>query len=99
MRLQLELKVPAEYRRQVFSEILRDIERQVNEFVEGRVAAVTNASTAAPTTGLHNKGDFVRNSTPSEAGAGGSKYVIVGWICSVAGEPGTWLECRTLTGN
>ena len=54
--------------------------------------------TSAPTTGLWSQGDFVWNTTPSELGAGGSKYVILGWSCVAAGEPGTWVESRALTG-
>ena len=49
--------------------------------------------------GTWAQGDRVRNSTPSEAGAAASKYVVTGWICTVAGTPGTWLPMRTLTGN
>lgn len=55
--------------------------------------------TSAPASGTYVQGDFVLNETPSEAGSGGSKYVILGWTCTVAGTPGTWLQCRTLTGN
>ena len=57
------------------------------------------SSTAAPTTNTWAQGDFVLNITPSELGSAGSKYVILGWSCTVAGTPGTWLQCRTLTGN
>lgn len=79
--------------------ILRELAKQLNLLSEGRISAVTNADTAAPMAGKWQQGDKVWNSTPSELGGGGSKYVIVGWICSVAGEPGTWLQMRTLTGN
>ena len=44
-------------------------------------------------------GDRAINTSPSELGTAGSKYIINGWICTVAGTPGTWLEMRTLTGN
>lgn len=72
---------------------------QLNKLSEGRLAARHNAITAAPTTGSYAVGDFVSNSTPSELGAASSKYVIIGWICVTAGSPGTFLECRCLTGN
>lgn len=75
------------------------VARQLNLLSEGRIEAVTNAGTAAPTTGTHFAGDWVRNSAPAEAGSASSKYVISGWICTVSGTPGTWLEQRTLTGN
>lgn len=71
----------------------------VNLMTDGRLAGTNNATTAAPTTGTHAQGDYVRNSTPSELGSAGSKYVIRGWICTVGGTPGTWLQDRGLTGN
>lgn len=71
----------------------------INLMTDGRLTGTNNAYTAAPTTGTHARGDFVRNSEPAEAGAGGSKYVVLGWVCTVGGEPGTWLQCRVLTGN
>ena len=78
---------------------LSRVAQQLNLVSEGYVTGTTNASTAAPTTGDYAQGDFVRNSTPSEAGSAGSKYVIVGWVCVAGGTPGTWKECRFLTGN
>lgn len=80
-------------------ELLRDAATQVNGLSEGRITATYNAYTAAPATGVWAQGDFLRNSAPSELGSSSSKYVILGWICTVSGEPGTWLQCRTLTGN
>jgi hypothetical protein len=73
--------------------------RQLNALSEGRVAAAYNAATAYPTTGEWSRGDFIRNAEPSEAGTGGSKYVVLGWVCVTGGAPGTWVECRALTGN
>lgn len=71
----------------------------LNLMTDGRLAGTNNAYTAAPTTGIHAQGDFVRNSAPTEAGSGGSMYVVLGWVCETGGAPGTWLECRVLTGN
>ena len=64
----------------------------------------TEYGTAAPTTapGAATNwyvGDRVVNTAPSELGSAASKYVITGWVCTVAGAPGTWLPTRTLTGN
>ena len=78
---------------------LREHATQVNNLTEGRIACVTNATTAAPTSGTNQQGDFVRNSTPTELGAASSKYVILGWVCVASGTPGTWVEFRGLTGN
>jgi len=79
--------------------VLREIAAQLNALSEGSIGAHYTARAAAPTTGTWNKGDKVRNNAPSELGSAGSKYVIDGWICTVAGTPGTWLQQRTLTGN
>ena len=79
--------------------LLRQIALQLNNLSEGRLNAVNNAMTAAPTDGQYYQGDFVRNSEPEELGSAASKYVILGWVCVASGEPGTWKECRVLTGN
>lgn len=99
MRLSLSQRVSKEYLRSTFFDLMRDIETKVNNLAEGRLAGRHNAQTAAPTTGVNAQGDFVPNSNPSVLGSPGSRYVITGWICTVAGEPGTWVECRTLTGT
>ena len=78
---------------------LREHALQVNMLSEGRISATNNASTAAPTTGAYAQGDFVRNSAPSELGSASSKYVIFGWLCVSSGTPGTFMQCRFLTGN
>lgn len=77
----------------------RDVTLKVNGLASGSVQAIDNAMTAAPSAGTWTAGDFVHNSSKSELGAPGSKYVIQGWDCTVGGTPGTWLQRRTLTGN
>lgn len=74
---------------------------QLNGLSEGRMVASYGALTAAPTgtAGPFQVGDFIRNSAPAELGTTPNKYVIYGWICTVAGSPGTWLQQRFLTGN
>ena len=59
---------------------------------------VTKYAASVPTTGDHAQSEFVWNSAPSESGSAGSKYVIIGWSCVTSGTPGTWKECRCLTG-
>lgn len=78
---------------------LREVAVQVNLISEGRLGGFYTAANAAPTTGDHLQGDFLLNSAPTEQGTGGSKYVVHGWRCVVSGTPGTWVECRFLTGN
>lgn len=72
--------------------------RWLSLLTTGRIAAHPRF-TAAPTGGTWTQGDFVRNAAPTELGAGGSKYVILGWSCIASGTPGTWVQCRCLTGN
>lgn len=79
--------------------LLASLARQVNGVTEGRIAPMHGAAMAAPTTGVWTQGDLVRNAVPGEAGSTGSKYVVTGWVCTVGGTPGTWVEMRSLTGN
>lgn len=98
-KLNIVDRLPTEYQRGRIAELFRDIQEQINALSEGYLVASYTAKTAAPTTGSWAKGDFVKNSNPSETGSGGSKYVVIGWICTAAGTPGTWLAARALTGN
>lgn len=100
-RINEEPRLPPELPRlvQKLTDILREMSRQVNGLSEGRQAANYASQSAVPTTGTWLQGDFVLNSAPSELGAAGSKYIIHGWRCAASGTPGTWLQCRFLTGN
>lgn len=71
----------------------------INLMADGKLAATNYTATAAPTTGTHARGDFVRNSEPSEAGSAGSMYVVLGFLCVSGGSPGTFVQVRALTGN
>lgn len=62
---------------------------------DGRLAVV-RYGTAAPTQGKNAQGDVVRNSNPTNVSAT-PDYVIFGWLCAVAGDPGTWVELRIPT--
>lgn len=92
------MKLPSNPR-ELTPQLLRDICAQLNAITEGQCYAFHAAMTAAPTTGTYAVGDFILNSAPAEAGTAGSKYIVHGWRCTVAGTPGTWLACRFLTGN
>jgi hypothetical protein len=98
-KLYLRNKTPREYNALTFAEILGNIETSYNLLAEEKIVAHYRAYTAAPTTGDWAQGDFVRHSAPTEAGGAGSKYVILGYVCIASGTPGTWRECRVLTGN
>ncbi|APW37656.1 hypothetical protein RD110_11010 [Rhodoferax koreense] len=84
---------------QLLTRVFRAFAQKANQIADGRVSAIDNALTSAPTTGQYQRGDFVRNSAPVEAGTAGSKYVVTGWICVAAGSPGTFVQHRALTGN
>ncbi len=100
MRLPLNLRLEAGGDLLIgLNDILTRTNEQVNRLTEGKINAVHNATTAAPTTGTYSQGDFIRNSTPSELGVALSKYVIIGWLNVASGTPGTFLQCRVLTGN
>ena len=62
---------------------LRDVINQLNALTDGQISASTTAQSAAPTTGPHAKGDFIRNSAPAAGG-------VFGWVCVAGGSPGTW---------
>lgn len=81
------------------SVLFREVADQVNGISEGRGDAFFNAATGAPTTGTYRQGDFIRNSAPTVLGSAGSQYVIHGWQCVASGSPGTWAQCRFLTGT
>lgn len=66
--------------------LFRDVAFQLNALSEGQLQAITNAQSSVPTTGKWNQGDFVANSTPTELGSAGSKYIIVGWRCTASGD-------------
>ena len=99
MRLNVKNQLLTEYSRIRVETILNQITNQLNGISEGTAVYVTNAYIASPTSGTYAVADFVKNSVPSELGVAASKYVVLGWICTVAGTPGTWLQCRVLTGN
>jgi hypothetical protein len=100
-KLNLEQFLQEEYDRGLMTEMVRQIEDSINRLSSGAIYQHYNANTAAPTatTTAHALGDVVKNATPTELGAGGSKYVIYGWVCVAAGTPGTFRELRALTGN
>jgi len=83
LKLTIQQRVPSQYDRRSFVDIIRALEEQVNQLAEGKVFARHAAATAAPTTGTHARGDITWNSEPSASG-------YVGWVCVTAGTPGTW---------
>ena len=105
MRLSVDPRLPVQsspevegLRRQLAMQ-LSEHARQINGLTEGQLAAIHSAMTAPPSSGTWAVGDFVRNAEPSEQGSSGSKYVVFGWLCVASGTPGTWVQCRFLTGN
>jgi len=85
-RLSTNIFLPADQAQLVvkLTDLLLEISAQVNQLTEGQVTAVQNAQTVVPTTGTYKAGDFIRNSTPTNAAP------ILGWLCVITGTPGTW---------
>lgn len=81
------------------SQLLPTFAAQVNAVSEGRISGHYNALESAPAGGLYSQGDYIRNAKPSVLGTAGSRYVVKGWLCTVGGDPGTWVEDRGLTGT
>jgi hypothetical protein len=54
---------------------------------------------AALAGGIGMVGMTVVNTSPTESGSVGSKYVIDKWRVVTSGSPGTWMQLRSLTGN
>jgi hypothetical protein len=77
---------------------MREHATLVNMISEGRIGGTVNAQPTSPV-GSYAQGDFVKNSTPTELGTTPNKYVVLGWICTVAGDPATFVPVRALTGN
>lgn len=100
-KLYLEQFLQQDYDRGLMTEMVRQIEDAINRLSEGRIYQHYNAGTAAPTGDAqsYQLGDKVWNLAPTPTGSAGSEYVIVGWVCTAAGSPGTWEEMRVLTGG
>lgn len=98
-KLALANRVPREYDAATFQDIVRLLEQQANKLAEGSIAARHAAMTAAPTLGTWVKGDTVDNSAPGLVTVSGGNYVLMGWICTTSGLPGTWKERRVSTGT
>lgn len=80
------------------NEDLRTLYGQIAALSRGSVSG-HDARESAPAGGTWQQGDFVRKFSPTEQGTSGSKYIVTGWSCVASGSPGTWVECRVLTGN
>lgn len=94
MKLKTAAALPQEWKRGYMESLFKKIDDQVNNLTDGKVNAVTNSYTAAPTSGTHAIGDFVRNTNTVQNGTAPSNYVILGWICTLGGTPGTFTEVR-----
>lgn len=83
------------------TEYLRDVAAQVNASSEMSVAGAYNAQTATPTGIVMTSGDIIRHSDPTEQGATGDKYVVIGWTAITDGtaSAGSIVELRVPTGG
>ena len=93
MKLATAKQLSHEYDRGYLARLFQRLDDQVNNLTEGKLNAITNAQSSAPTTGTYVAGDFVRNNGPIESGGS----VVFGWMCTVSGTPGTWSQCQFST--
>ena len=99
-KVSLEQYLQKDYDHALMSEMVRIIEDVINRAYEGRIYQRFSASAAPTSTQISwQVGDEVANNNPVELGSPGSGYIIKGWICIGAGNPGVWREMRVLTGN
>jgi len=82
-RLPQEAGIPQRLNVRLY-ELFRSIAQAVNGLAEGRIMATYNAATAAPTTGEHYQGDYVRNSEPVDAGG----YIVMAGCVWIPGHLG-----------
>jgi len=101
MKLNSTPKVPHQYERSRFIDILLGIESQVNALAEGRLQGrhYTGTETPASSAMAAAVSDIVWNSNLTVQGTVGAQYVIVGWGCTAPGTPGVWRDLRFLTGG
>lgn len=103
-KLVLDLKVPAQYNKSDFAQIIRVICGQINQLSEGKIEARYQAQESVPSSVAGAVGDFVWDSNttvrPSVAPGVAASYVRLGWVCTVESDSNaTWQEMRVLTGS
>ena len=101
-KLALKQGVPVKYDQSKIQSLFAAIENQVNSLAEGRIAGRHFTATSVPTTGSFAVGDIVWNASPTVSSAAGSvsqSYVVLGWVCTAAGSPGTLKEIRALVAD
>jgi len=103
-KLVLDLKVPTDYKKADYAEIIRVICQQVNTLSEGRISARYQAQTSVPSSVAAQVGDVVWDSNATVRGSVApgvaASYVRIGWICTVESPTNaTWQEMRVLTGT
>jgi hypothetical protein len=99
MKLNTDLRVGRDVQSPTFLSRLYEAWRQltnvVNDLTEGKpVQGVVAMPVIAAT-----QGTFIQNAAPTVLGSAGSRYVVTGWVCTVGGDPATFVEARCLTGT
>lgn len=98
-KLAVELEIPEKWEQFKVRDVVRKIQDAINDLAEGRIRARYLTSSTTPAFGTFSTGDWVFNSAPTELGTAGGKYVLLGWVCTSGGSPGSFNQIRTLTGN
>lgn len=91
------------YNQQNIVAALLQLQTQLNNLTEGRMAALHNSASVAPTTGSYGLGDFVPNVSPSVVSTVipgvDASGVLAGWVNTSAGSPGTMTPAYWFTGS
>src|SRR5437762_5039496 len=103
-KLDLVSRVPAQYEKQTFADIIRAICNQVNPLSEGKLAGRYQAQASVPSGSVAAAvSDIVWDSNATVRGSVvpgiAADYVRLGWVVNVPGNPGTYQELRIPTGT
>lgn len=103
-KLDLRSKVPAEYSKPVFADIISAICLQANALAEGQLVGRYQARASVPSSVSASVGDIVWDSNTTVRGSVApglsASYVRLGWVCTAGDVTNpTWQEIRVLTGS
>ena len=97
-------QIPAKNDRNTIADIIRAICTQSNVHAEGRISGRYTANSVVPSGSAvsYAVGDISWNSNPTVVsgtitGSLVGSYVVLGWVCTAPGSPGTQKELRIPT--
>ena len=67
--------------------------------IEGNSKFNYRSSVPSSGTAKYYAGTFVANTGAALVGGSGLSYILTGWLCTVTGSPGTWVQIAPTTGS